>query len=168
MNKPAPTWPVVNGARVASVPVETDAKQGETPTRRNALHKDKLVTQPLDGIEVVPDVLAYCARTHGTRPAVGWRDVLDVHEEEKEIIKTVDGKEVKEKKKWKYFELSSYKYLNYVEVKEAASEVAAALADVGVKKGDVFNIYAATRFVLPLWLRSLSFPRSRARRASSG
>ncbi|KAL5520350.1 hypothetical protein ACEPAG_9574 [Sanghuangporus baumii] len=144
MNRPTPIWPIVDGVRVASVPVETEVKQGETPTRRNAAFKDKLITQPLAGIEIVPDILAYCARTHGTKPALGWRDIVDVHEEEKVVTKTVGGKEVKEKKKWKYFELSPYKYLNFIEVKEAALEAAAGLVEIGMKKGDVFNVYAAT------------------------
>lgn len=101
MAKDAPKWPAVG-----SVEVEKDVKPGEAPTRRLAICPDKLVTQPLDGITTVCDVIAYSARVHGSRDALGWRDVTDIHEEEKEITKNVGGKEVKEKKKWKYFEVS--------------------------------------------------------------
>ncbi|KAF8170269.1 hypothetical protein K438DRAFT_1982789 [Mycena galopus ATCC 62051] len=66
------------------------------------------------------------------------------HEEEKEVKKTVDGKEKIEKKKWKYFELSGYKYLNYVQLKERIGEVARGLIGLGIGTEDVFNIYAAT------------------------
>ena len=146
MSKDVPNWPVIDGVKVASVTVDGEvARQGETPMRRNAVHKDALVTHPYcGGIDTVPDVLAYAARTHGTRNAMGWRDVVTMHEEEKDVKKTVGGKEVVEKKKWKYFELSGYKYINYVEVKERADEVAAGLIELGVQKDDVFNIYSQT------------------------
>lgn len=127
---------------------EPPAREGEGPIRRNILSKDGLVTQPFEGIDTVYDVLSYAARTHGTRNALGWRDILEVHEEEKEVKKIVDGNEVIDKKKWKYFELSDYKYLNFVEVKEAVSEIARALIDLGVTAEDVFNVYAQTRYLL--------------------
>ncbi|TBU40745.1 long-chain-fatty-acid-CoA-ligase [Dichomitus squalens] len=117
---------------------------GQTRVRRLALTKDKLVTQPLDGIETVPDILDYAARTHGTKDSFGWRDIVAVHEEKKDVKKVVGGKEVTETKTWKYFELSDYKYLSFVQVKEAALEVAGGLLKLDVKKTDVFNIYAAT------------------------
>lgn len=138
----APKWP-----KVGSVVVEDEKKDGETQTRRNALTKDALVTQPMEGIETTYDVLCYAARTHGTKKALGWRDIVEVHEEQKEIKKNVDGKEVTEKKTWKYFQLSEYKYLNFVEVKEAVLEIAAGLADLGINKGDIFNVYSSTWYV---------------------
>lgn len=125
---------------------EPPAREGEGHIRRNTLSKT-LVTQPFEGIDTVYDVLSYAARTHGTRNALGWRDILDVHEEEKDVKKVVDGKEVIDKKKWKYFELSDYKYLNFIEVKEAVSEIARALIDLGVTTDDVFNVYAQTRYL---------------------
>jgi len=68
------------------------------------------------GVETVYDVLQYAARVHGERNAVGWRDVLNVHQEEKTVKKVVDGKSVEEKKKWSYFELSGYKYAFQLEL----------------------------------------------------
>ncbi|KAF8636067.1 hypothetical protein AX17_003823 [Amanita inopinata Kibby_2008] len=127
-----------------SVEVSPAEGPGEGPIRRCGITKDKLVTQPFEGMETVYDVLAYAARTHGTRNAVGWRDILNTHEEEKEIKKVVDGKEVTEKKKWKYFELSDYKFLTYVEFKEVVYEIARGLVDIGVTADDVFNVYAQT------------------------
>ncbi len=138
----APKWP-----KVGSVAVEDEKKDGETQTRRNALTKDALVTQPMEGIETTYDVLSYAARTHGTNNALGWRDIVDVHEEKKVIKKQVDGKEVSETKTWKYFQLSGYKYLNFVEVKEAVLEISAGLAELGIAKGEIFNVYSATWYV---------------------
>ncbi|KAJ7038968.1 acetyl-CoA synthetase-like protein [Mycena alexandri] len=56
----------------------------------------------------------------------------------------VDGKEVKETKKWKYFQLSGYKYITYVQLQEQVEEIARGLIDLGLTTDDVFNIYAAT------------------------
>lgn len=134
-----------------SVEIGPSPNPGESPIRRIAISSDKLVTQPFEGIETVYDVLEYSKRTHGTRNALGWRDVVDIHEEEKEVKKVVDGKEVTEKKKWKYFELSDYKYMNFIELNEAISEIARGLVEIGVAADDVFNIFAQTRYV------SLSF-----------
>ena len=125
---------------------------GEGPIRRCAISKDKLVTQPFEGIDTVADIISYSARTHGNRKALGWRDTVRVIEEEKEVTKVVDGKEVTQKKQWKYFELSDYNYINYIELKEAISEVSRALIDLGITKDDVFNVYAQTRYVTqPVW-----------------
>ena len=121
--------------------------EGQTRVRRLALTKDKLITQPLEGIDTVPDILDYSARTHGTKNSFGWRDIVAVHEEQKEVKKVVGGKEVTETKTWKYFELSDYKYLSFVQVKEAALEVAGGLLKLDVKKTDIFNVYAATGYV---------------------
>ncbi|EMD35229.1 acyl-CoA ligase, partial [Gelatoporia subvermispora B] len=127
-----------------SAEVGPEKKDGETRTRRLAMSKDKLVTQPWEGIDTVYDVLVYAARTHGTKDSMGWRDIVDVHEEEKEIKKNVGGKEVTEKKIWKYFQLSDYKYMNFIQVKEAVEEVAGGLLKLDIKKEDIINCYAAT------------------------
>lgn len=144
MAKPAPTWPVVDGHKVASVSISQNAPDGETPVRRNSVHAQQLVARPLEGVSTVLDVLRYAARVHGTRNALGWRDVLDIHEEQKEVTKMVSGQKQTETKTWKYFELSEYRYMNYVEVLDAAEEIGAGLLELGVSKEDVFNIYAAT------------------------
>jgi long-chain acyl-CoA synthetase len=128
-----------------SVEVGPAAPEGEGRARRLAIAADKLVTQPFEGIDTIADVVAYAARTHGTKPALGWRDIVDIHEEEKDVKKMVDGKEVTEKKKWKYFQLSDYKYLSYVEVEVAVSELGRALVHLGVGTDDVINIYCQTR-----------------------
>lgn len=129
-----------------SVEVAPPAGPGEGPTRRYFLSKDSLVTQPFEGVDTVFDVISYSARTHGNRNALGWRDIVGVVEEEKEVKKVHDGKEIIEKKKWKYFELSDYKYITFIELKEAVSEIARALINLGITKDDVFNVYAQTRY----------------------
>lgn len=131
--------------KVGSADVTTEDVPGESRVRRLTIHKHELTTKPWEGIETVPDVLDYAARTHQKKDAYGWRDIIAVHEEEKEIKKVVDGKEVTEKKKWKYFELSDYQYVNFLQVKDAAMEVAGGLVELGVERTDIMNVYAATR-----------------------
>lgn len=77
-----------------------EATKGETKIRRSYTTPDALLTTPADGIEVLPDVVARSARMYGTKNALGWRDIIKVHKEDKEITKTVKGKETKETKTW--------------------------------------------------------------------
>jgi long-chain acyl-CoA synthetase len=130
---------------VGSVEISPPPGPGESGVRRLARTKDTLITQPMDGIETAYDIVLHAARTHGNRNAFGWRDVVAVVEEEKEVTKVVDGQEVVEKKKWKYFELSDYKYMSYLDVKTGVSEIGRGLINLGLSKGDVFNVYAQTR-----------------------
>lgn len=118
---------------------------GETRVRRLAKSADRLVTQPFEGMDTVYDVVAYAARVHGARDAFGYRDVIDIVEEEKEVKKVVGGKEVTEVKKWKYFHLSDFKFISYLDVQEAVSEIARAFIDLGITTEDIVNVYSATR-----------------------
>jgi hypothetical protein len=133
-----------------SVEIGPPAEPGESRTRRLDKTHDRLVTAPIEGINTVHDVLLYASRTHGERSAFGYRDIVDIIEEQKEVTKTVGGEEVKETKTWKYFHLSDYKYISFVELKEITSEVSRGLLKLGVQKNDVFNIYAQTGYVQPL------------------
>ncbi len=127
-----------------SVEIGSAPKSGESRVRRLEKTKDRLVTAPIEGIHTVHDVLSYAARTYGTRNAYGYRDIIKIIEEQKEVTKTIGGKEVKETKTWKYFQLSEYKYITYLELKNIVSEVSRGLLKLGVQKNDVFNIYAQT------------------------
>jgi long-chain acyl-CoA synthetase len=82
---------------------------------------------------------------YGDKPSMGWRDVLDVIEEEKEVTKIIGDEEVKAKQTWKYLKLGGYQYVSYSEVRERAHDLGKALLELGVEKGAVWNIYAATR-----------------------
>lgn len=131
-----------------SVEVGPEPKQGEGRVRRNFLVAEgELAARPMDGVDTVYDVLAYIDRAYGDKNAIGYRDIVNTHVEEKEVTKVVGGKEVKETKKWSYFELSEFKYLTFSELRKTADAIGRGLADLGLKKGDVFNIYSATRWV---------------------
>lgn len=119
--------------------------ENESGVRRGSYCKDKLCTEPTPGVNTVADILDYTARVHGDKKAMGWRDVLEIVEEEKEVVKTIEGKETKQMKTWKYFRLSEYKYINYIEVRNNAIELGKGLLELGLNRGDIFNVYAATR-----------------------
>jgi long-chain acyl-CoA synthetase len=144
-----------------SVEVGPEPPPSEGRIRHLAISADKLITQPIEGIDTLPDVVAYAARTYGTKPALGWRDVIQTYEEEREVQKIVNGQQIPEKKKWKYFQLSDYRYLSYIDVQVAVSELSRALVHLGVNKGHVINIYSQTWYVLHyLWtaVRLLLWP----------
>ena len=128
--------------REGSVVVPSD---GEGAVRRLAIKKDALVERPFKGIDVIPDVIDHAARKYGNRPAMGSRTIINIHEEEKEVQKIVGGQQVTEKKKWKYFELSGFEYIDFLEVQKRVRELSRGLLHYGVRKEDVFNIYAQTR-----------------------
>ncbi|TFK35626.1 hypothetical protein BDQ12DRAFT_725915 [Crucibulum laeve] len=109
------------------------------PIGRCTLSTDGLITQPFAGTDTVDDIIAHAART--TVRALPWDGVISSRRTRR---RRSWRKEVVEKKKWKYFELSAYKYLSFVEMKAAVEEIARALVDLGVGKGGVFNVYART------------------------
>ena len=123
----------------------SQASEGEGAVRRCAISKDALTMRPAEGIETVFDLFAYAVRTHGSRDAYGWRDVIRIHEEEKEVTKKRDGREIIEKKKWKYFELSPYQFHSFLDVEKIVSEIGRGLLVLGVGVDDIFNIYSQTR-----------------------
>jgi long-chain acyl-CoA synthetase len=116
----------------------------ESPIRRCASSNDQLLTRPREGVDTVTDVLYYTARKHGNRKAFGWRDILKTHVEEKEAQKTIGGKTSTATHKWTYFELSGYKWISYIQMKEYAVDLAKGLVELGMVPSQIFNIYAGT------------------------
>ena len=141
--QPNETW----GKGTVEIDSPEPPAKGESRVRRLEKTKDRLVTGPMEGINTVHDVLLHASRVHGERNAYGFRDIINIVEEQKEVTKMIGGKEVKETKTWKYFHLSEYKYISYLEFKSGVSEVSRGLVKLGVEKNDVFNIYAQTRCV---------------------
>jgi len=116
----------------------------ESPIRRCASATNQLLTGPREGVDTVTDVLYYTAREHGSRKAFGWRDIIETHVEEKEVQKTIAGKPITEMRKWTYYELSGYKWINYIQMKEYVIDLAKGLVELGMKPSQIFNIYSAT------------------------
>ncbi|BGP66339.1 long-chain fatty acid-CoA ligase [Rhodotorula toruloides] len=130
--------------RYASIEVGPPAEPGRSRPRRFAATADKLVESPAPDVEVVADLLGYSVRTRPDRQAVGWRETIRLHNEEKQVKKMVNGEETTETKKWTYYEMSDYKYLTYKQLGEMVADVASALVETGHSRSTIFNIYAST------------------------
>lgn len=95
-------------------------------------------------IPTVFEVVKRSARMFPNQNGFGYRELVKVHTEEKEVEKTVKGVKRKEMKKWQYFELSDYKYLTYKEILDHALVIGSGLRALGLDKTQRFNIYSST------------------------
>lgn len=124
-----------------------EAKPGESAPRRNIACKEAAWTSPGQNkdITTIYTLLKYAVKTYGDNKAMGWRDLIKTHTEEKEIKKKVDGKIQNVKKQWTFFEKSSYKYISYNTLFETITDLASGLVHIGLQpKNDRCHIYAAT------------------------
>lgn len=135
------------GKKELSVPVG-EAKPGETAPRRHIDAKDAPWDYPENNkdINTIYALVQWAAKEYGANNAMGWRTVLDVHEETKQVTKLIEGKQEKVAKKWQYFELSSYKYISFNQLAGVVSDYGAGLIHLGVKPNgeERFHIYAQT------------------------
>ncbi|PWN87587.1 acetyl-CoA synthetase-like protein [Acaromyces ingoldii] len=132
--------------KYASVEVgDKPTQEGHGRVRRAFCSPDALIERPSEGgIKTMADVLQFAVKKFTNKPVMGYRDTIKIHTEEKEITKTVEGKEVKETKKWQYYELSEYKYLTYTEFDGYVQDVSSGLTNLGLSHDTRFNIYAST------------------------
>lgn len=131
---------------VATYSVEVgEAKPGESRARRSTLSPDKLLVVPEPGVETIHDVVQRSVRLYPKQNALGYRDLLKVHTETKQVPKKDgDGKETTETKTWKYFECSDYKYWDYATLGDKVKAASSGLANLGLNKDTLFNVYSAT------------------------
>ncbi|GAA6014725.1 hypothetical protein JCM8202_001640 [Rhodotorula sphaerocarpa] len=120
-------------------------EKGEGRIRRSFVSPDELITSPAPGkVTVLAHILDHAREEFADVDGLGWRDIIDVVKEDKEVTKTVGGKEVTETKQWSYYHLSDYKWWTYKQFAEYVENAASALRHTGVNPGSVFNIYAST------------------------
>ncbi|KAI8583088.1 hypothetical protein K450DRAFT_224168 [Umbelopsis ramanniana AG] len=120
------------------------APAGESLIRRSTLATDKVIDKPADHVNTLYDVLQNSAKKFGDKEAIGFRYVEDTIEEEKEVVKIINGEEHKEMKKWKYFQMSPFQYVGYRKMSEIAHDIGAGLVQLGLKQGSKLEIFAAT------------------------
>ncbi|KAI9220324.1 long-chain-fatty-acid-CoA ligase 1 [Blastocladiella britannica] len=106
--------------------------------------RDQLLAHPAPKVLTVHEVLLHAAKTHGANPMLGARKLVKVHEETKEVVKIVAGKEVREKKTWQFSELGPYSWSSAQELLQRATAIGSGLVGLGYKKGDKACIYAPT------------------------
>ncbi|MCO5573628.1 hypothetical protein L7F22_027400 [Adiantum nelumboides] len=83
--------------KYASVEVgDKPTQEGHGRVRRAFCSPDALIERPSEGgIKTMADVLQFAVKKFTNKPVMGYRDTIKIHTEEKEITKTVEGKEVK-------------------------------------------------------------------------
>ncbi|UZJ56875.1 hypothetical protein CBS101457_006195 [Exobasidium rhododendri] len=131
--------------RSASVEVGGAPEKGQGKARRAYCCPERLIEKPSEGdLNTMADVLEFAVKKFTNKPVMGYRELIKMHKEEKEITKMVEGKEVKEKKSWQYSELSDYKYITYTEFYDLVGDVSSGLSHLGLSSKTRFNIYATT------------------------
>ena len=115
--------------------------EGETIPRRHPSAKHELKLRPSDDVATIFDIVKSSSRRFGNAKALGRRTVLDIHHENKKITKK-DGTE--DVKKWSYYELSSYKYISFVEYEKLVLNVGSGLRSLGMKAEDRVHLFAST------------------------
>lgn len=129
-----------------TVPVG-EAKPGEGPPRRKATQKDAPLERPLDSkATTLPEFIEECVKRNGDRKCMGWRDLIEIHTEKKQITKIIDGEEKKVDKEWQFYEMSSYQYQSYPEVFSVINQYGHGLVKAGIKpdQENKLHIFAST------------------------
>lgn len=124
-----------------------EAKPGETAPRRKTTQKSGVLTRPLDSkATTLFEVFQESVARNGNRNAIGWRNLVEVHSEKKQVTKIVDGKETTAEKEWLYFENSDYFYITYPQFEELVIQYGKGLVKLGLKpdQQDKVHIYAST------------------------
>jgi len=127
--------------------------QGETRIRRSALSAKRLMSSPDDDVKTLYDVVNYSVKVRPNLNAIGYRKVVKIIEEEKEITKIVGGEEVKEKKTWKFFQMSGYHWLTYKDAKQVIDSIGCGLRKFGVNPKDKMTVFGATRYAYKIQAR---------------
>lgn len=141
-----PLLPLFCPMKAYSVEVGPEKQQPAGGRIRRSIHAaEGVVRVPNTDVHTLYDVLQNSAKKYTNRNAFGTRNVEKVIEEEKEITKVVNGTEKKEKKVWKFFQLSPYNYLTYKEASDRAHAIGAGFAALGLKEKAKIEIFAPTR-----------------------
>lgn len=132
-----------------------EAAPGETAPRRNIGAKAKPWEFPGNNpdSDTIWGLLNWACKEYSSQDAMGWRSVVDVHEEEKMVTKKIDGKIQQIPKKWTYFQLSGYTYITYATLLTTVKEYAAGILSLGIKPQgeELFHIYGKTS---ALWFQT--------------
>lgn len=132
---------------IVNVPVG-DAKKGETAPRRNVKVKEGAVIRPKGyKCSTVYEFFNETVEKHGkNKNSQAWRDLIEIHEESKKIVKMVNGEKVEVEKKWLYYEKSEYKYLTFGKLQSIINFYGKGLIKLGLNSGntDKLHIFAST------------------------
>ena len=130
-----------------SVAVGEAANEHETAPRRNIRVKDQPLIRPINSsASTLYEFALECFTKGGKRDGMAWRDIIDIHETKKTIVKRVDGKDKPIEKTWLYYELTPYITMTYEEMICVMHDIGRGLIKIGVKPNgeNKFHIFAST------------------------
>lgn len=119
---------------------------GHSPVYRNHVTKEsgELFRALPNGATTLYHSVQSSIKAHGPNICFGSRRIVDNIEEIKEIERKVDGKTVKEKKTWKYYQLSPYEWVTYNELGQQLTDLGCAMKHIGLGGDKRLAIFAPT------------------------
>ncbi|ODV62409.1 long-chain fatty acid-CoA ligase FAA4 [Ascoidea rubescens DSM 1968] len=124
-----------------------EARPGETAPRRNFRVPDGPVIKPLDSKAVtLYDLIQECLSRNPNNNCMGWRTLIDIHEEKKFVTKKNNGKDTQVEKTWLYYELGSYNYITKTQLNEIIHNYSKGLVKLGIQPNgqEKLHIFATT------------------------
>lgn len=120
-----------------------EAKPGETAPRKNArLGSQDPISRPVGyKANTVYEFMLEAFEKGGNKPGMAHRDIIEIHQETKQVKKIVDGEEQMLDKNWLYYELSDYKYETYNQVLKFVHEYGRGLVALGLNHSGVDNLH---------------------------
>ncbi|KAJ1862479.1 long-chain fatty acid-CoA ligase [Coemansia sp. RSA 2703] len=116
----------------------------ETPTHRFHTTADRIVERAAPNVTNIYGALLHGKETRPLHNVLGKRDVIGTVSEDKEVQHKVDGKVETTVKKWSYFKLSEYKWMNYTEAVDYTRNLGSGFVKLGMKTASRVLIYAPT------------------------
>lgn len=123
------------------------ANEHETAPRRNERAAKAPISKPRDFVcETVFEMISECCRRYKNYNSISWRNVIDIHEEQKTVTKNIDGKPQDIQKTWLYYELSPYQYITFAQMEQNMIHIGKGLVSMGLEPAtdDRLHIYAST------------------------
>ncbi|KAJ3066947.1 long-chain fatty acid-CoA ligase [Podochytrium sp. JEL0797] len=126
-----------------SLPIEGSETASSGPIHRSSKSVSELSECPEEGICTLYDIVQRGFTKMPTKEMFGKRKLIQIIEEEKEVTKQIPGGgEVKEIKKWKFFELGPYEWMTYADAGKLCAAYGSGYRALGMKKGDKLTIFA--------------------------
>lgn len=130
-----------------NVIVGNPENEHETAPRRNERCAKAPLTTPRNiKCDSVFELVTECCRRYKDNDCMGWRDIIDIHEETKVVTKTIGGKKQEVEKTWLYYELAPYQYIKFAKLEENMIHLGKGLVHIGLTPAsdDKLHIYAST------------------------
>ena len=153
-------------ARLVNVPLGESKKPSETAERVNSHvyydHNKEVLVRPSNmKCNTVYEYIIECLEKSKNRDVLAYRNLVNVHDEEKILTKKVNGKEVETKKTWQFYELGDYKYEKGQQLLDTFTNYGKGLIKLGLEphSEDKVHIFASTS---DKWMKTFLAAQSQA------